>query len=637
MERSDSSYPYRPVDSSSRGFRLAILQPSVSFPAPIICNLIEVTIGDHPIYEALSYVWGDPKIQATLQVEGATLKVTTNLELALRYLRLPDKPRTIWVDAICINQSNIEERSQQVGLMKGIYSSCAVDLVWLGESDEWTQKAIDIVKRMKSLNLQRLTDRGRKNFAITGSRKPVALHTLDLDYRDSLAVQKLLQYPTLWERVWVMQEIACCPRAVLVIGHLALEWEALSDILDHSGTPDRYHLPFSHQSYDEDIWDAFSKVQVIEHQREARNLTVPINSTLLDVLSRFRATYSTDPRDKIYGLLGLATDNLSIIPDYNKTPQEVYIDVALAQINASQDLDIITQSLWPLGHTPSTAPRAKSIYSRNPSTLVENLPSWLPNFSCTITKRILFAQRSIFSAGTEKCKTPVEIFNSTLKITGIVLGAISTMKAVRKGNFSNQSLSPWARDWIPDALVDLNPEEKEYVTGGTAFEAYWRTLMTDCLAVPTRRLSQEDAEAYTKVFKDWRQKISLLPPSDAEQGDDDKYAGDKDLIQEMGIIAVTTGIASLIREWQFAELSGGAYAMVPWEGPNGENKLSEIGDWLVVVEGGKVPLVLREKERNDGGGKWEVVGTAYAHGFMDGLASQWAEEGKLTRRDFALV
>jgi len=77
-----------------------------------------------------------------------------------------------------------------------------------------------------------------------------------------------------------------------VVGHLTLEWEAVSGILDHSGMPDRYHLPFSHQSYDLDIWDAFSKVQVIEHQREARNLAVPINSTLLDVLSRFRATYS---------------------------------------------------------------------------------------------------------------------------------------------------------------------------------------------------------------------------------------------------------------------------------------------------------------------------------------------------------
>jgi hypothetical protein len=292
MEHTAPSYSYRSVDSSSGGFRLAILQPSAHFPAPITCNLVEITLDDHPIYEALSYVWGDPKIQTTLQIEGASLKVTTNLELALRYLRLPDKPRTIWVDAICIDQSNIKERNQQVRLMKGIYSSCAVDLVWIGEADEVTQTAIDTVKRMKSLNLQRLTDRGRKDFGIAGSDKLVSFYKLDIDGMGSRGLLQLLKYPTLWERVWVMQEIACCPQAVLVIGNLTLPWETLSSILDHSGTPDRYHLAFSHQSYDKDIWDAFSKVQVIEHQREALNLTVPINSTLLDVLSRFRATYS---------------------------------------------------------------------------------------------------------------------------------------------------------------------------------------------------------------------------------------------------------------------------------------------------------------------------------------------------------
>jgi hypothetical protein len=174
MEHRAPSYSYRSVDSSSRGFRLAILQPSAHFPASITCNLAEVTLDDHPIYEALSYVWGDHNIQATLQIEGASLKVTTNLELALRYLRLPDKPRTIWIDAICIDQSNIEERNQQVGLMKGIYSSCAVDLVWIGESDENTQGAIDTIKRMKSLNIQRFTDRGANDFGIIGSDKLVS-------------------------------------------------------------------------------------------------------------------------------------------------------------------------------------------------------------------------------------------------------------------------------------------------------------------------------------------------------------------------------------------------------------------------------------------------------------------------------
>jgi hypothetical protein len=171
MELKAPSYSYRPVDSSStgsRGFRLGILHPSAHFPEPITCSLQEFTLDRHPPCEALSYVWGDSKDQAILNILGASLKVTTNLELALRYLRLHDMPQAIWVDAICIGQSNIEERNQQVRLMKDIYSSCDVDLVWIGESDERTQSAIDTVKRMKSLNVQRLPDRGVKDFGITG-------------------------------------------------------------------------------------------------------------------------------------------------------------------------------------------------------------------------------------------------------------------------------------------------------------------------------------------------------------------------------------------------------------------------------------------------------------------------------------
>ena len=342
--------------------------------------------------------------------------------------------------------------------------------------------------------------------------------------------------------------------------------------------------------------------------------------------------------------MGLATDSLDIIPDYKKTPQEVYIDVARTQINSTQNLDIITQSLWPLGQTSSTAPHAQSMYSDNPSSLVESLPSWLPNFSCTITKKILFAQRSIFSAGAEKCKCPVEIgSDGALTITGIVLGAIKTMQPTRKMLYwGGQNFSPWARDWMPDGLLDPNSKDKSYVTGGNAFEAYWRTLMTDCLAYPSRRLSQDDLKEYTEIFNEWRQKASLLPLSDPEPGKIGKYDGDQDLLYQMGGVASRTGTSSLMREWQFAELDGGLYATVPWERRlSGDGKSSKIGDLVVAVDGGKVPLVLRERNNTshheNNGVKWEVIGTAYAHGFMDGLASQWAGDGKLARTDFDLI
>jgi hypothetical protein len=157
MQEKSHCYTYRPLDFEYQGFRVAIVQPTPDFSAPICCDLVEVTLNNHPDYEAISYVWGDPENEAPLQVGDAELRVTANLALALRYLRLPQKPRILWADAICIDQSNIEERNRQVQLMKDIYSTCTRDLIWLDEASGDTKNGIDSLVRMKSLNLQRLT------------------------------------------------------------------------------------------------------------------------------------------------------------------------------------------------------------------------------------------------------------------------------------------------------------------------------------------------------------------------------------------------------------------------------------------------------------------------------------------------
>jgi hypothetical protein len=89
-------------------------------------------------------------------------------------------------------------------------------------------------------------------------------------------------------------------------------------------------------------------------------------------------------------------------------------------------------------------------------------------------------------------------------------------------------------------------------------------------------------------------------------------------------------------------LDGGLYAIVPrGRGDSEGNKPSKISGLVVAVDGGKVPLVLRKRNNvahlENGGGKWDVIGTAYVHGFMDGLASQWAGDGKSTKEDFDLI
>ncbi|CZR69598.1 uncharacterized protein PAC_19498 [Phialocephala subalpina] len=599
-----STYTYRPVDAAHQGFRIAILEGSPDFEAPIRCSLVEVSVPVHPDYEAISYVWGDLSNQAYLEVEGETLMVTANLVLALRYIRHETEARYVWADAICIDQSNLEERGQQVQLMKDVYTLCTRDLIWLGESDERSEKGIGTLIQMQRLRMHRRGD--TDSFGKKVSRDKIG-------YQEELSVYHILKTPKIWERVWVMQEISCCPDALILIGHHSMPWDVLSGILDHSGIPDRFHAPMAHGSPDSWLWEIIIGVQVIEHQRGSVKGIHLINSTLVDVLSRFRQTYSTDPRDKIYCLLGLATDGHGIVPDYRKPVGEVYTHIAWQQIQKEQNMDMITQSLWPLGPDAGTA----------------DLPSWLPNFSSTASKTPLFAQRDIFAAGPAKFIKSVNVTSSgKLRVYGVFLGKIKTLKkpnfrALGLGTIMGGINPAVAQYTLPPLLSTSSASDIEYPTGGDAFEAYWRTLMADCDLYPARRLSNNDITKYNEIFKCWRRNLALnvkLP----NVVDNENQLADERQKEEYRSRCDLQGIQSLSQKlgnWRFAELENDLYSLVPCDGClRMTGGAAEEGDSVILVDGGKVPLAIR-RVPNDNSKvdeeRWEVLGTAYVHGYMD--------------------
>lgn len=91
-------------------------------------------------YEALSYVWGDTSKKTPIQVNDKTLEIGINLRGALHALRYEDKSRTLWIDAICIDQQNIKERNEQVAAMPQIYSRAMKTVIWLGDLPRWLAK-----------------------------------------------------------------------------------------------------------------------------------------------------------------------------------------------------------------------------------------------------------------------------------------------------------------------------------------------------------------------------------------------------------------------------------------------------------------------------------------------------------------
>ena len=112
------------------------------------CALEDCRLSDDLSYEALSYTWGQPVFPESLHTHNGILRITENLALALRSLRFKDRVRYLWVDAVCINQNDLMEKSRQVAMMSIIYKSARRVICWLGQADESIGDAMETLKRL---------------------------------------------------------------------------------------------------------------------------------------------------------------------------------------------------------------------------------------------------------------------------------------------------------------------------------------------------------------------------------------------------------------------------------------------------------------------------------------------------------
>lgn len=133
----------------TRVFDLAPGQPS----DPLSGTLTTMSVVDPCPFEALSYVWGRNKAREAITCDGHELTITASLAVALRRLRDTTRPRTIWVDQVCINQDDLGERGQQVRHMNSIYQKAARVLVWLGDDSEGhADRAFSLIQSLAALS-----------------------------------------------------------------------------------------------------------------------------------------------------------------------------------------------------------------------------------------------------------------------------------------------------------------------------------------------------------------------------------------------------------------------------------------------------------------------------------------------------
>ncbi|KAF9877389.1 HET-domain-containing protein [Colletotrichum karsti] len=131
----DESYRYQPLNTDRPAFRLLRLRKG--YWTPIECDILHESL-DQPTqpYEALSYTWGNPDRNQRISVNGSTLAITSSLLWTLIHLRYKDEDRILWIDGICIDQTNLVERGHQVQQMGDIYRSAERVIFWLGRATD---------------------------------------------------------------------------------------------------------------------------------------------------------------------------------------------------------------------------------------------------------------------------------------------------------------------------------------------------------------------------------------------------------------------------------------------------------------------------------------------------------------------
>ena len=360
-----SSYEYLKI--KAREIRLLYLRPG-SGNEPIRCDLkVFDRDGEMPKYEALSYTWGsDPPVQEVL-VEGKSLYTRSNLYSALRHLRQRTTTTILWADAICINQSDDQEKTEQVMGMGRVYEKAYNVIAWLGDQDSDSYNAMDFIPKLLDPGFL-----GNDNWPDTYAHGFYAL-------------ARFMDRPW-WSRVWVIQEMMLAENPIVKCGDQAVHFLDLADAcnvvksklstikgrLQNTPLYDSYgHLLHNFQdSSATRLFDLLGNVFIRSSDGKVIGKRLSLESLVCD-LAPFQAT---DPRDSIFALLGLAKDADLIPgfqPDYCKSVLDVYSQFTSACARTSGSLDIICRP-W--------APRKKTPWQ---DTFVDpdlrfRVPSWIP-------------------------------------------------------------------------------------------------------------------------------------------------------------------------------------------------------------------------------------------------------------------
>ena len=571
--RESERYRYSPLPSTDRTIRLLCVHPAKSMDDPIICDMHQAQLDCRRPYAALSYTWGDPILNRHIICDGLSLPVTQHLDTALRRFRATTW-WMIWVDAVCIDQSNIPERNQQVSMMRDIYTQAKLVFVYLGEAGHWDVEGLFHIKSV--LDMRGMVNRGSLDDLSDVNRSRVirfkecrdagfpggATESSDWlgtgrplsDDMKSMAAQAV--FARAWfSRVWIIQEMVLASQATVLLGPHCFPFDVILAYMPailNLGLP-RFTTSRTNEEHNVSCHATMAILNLTDMRLRRKS------RRLVELLGRFRMSHSSDPRDKVYALIGLAQEmDQALTIDYSNSVKDVYLDCAYHLVQTGNTMEMLIH--------------ASLAQDRFNTAVASTLPSWVPDWSqegshiYSASPELELGQ----AHGVSQQMVRIEDDRLGLNVKGIMLDSLERFHCK---DLDDSDLDTWEQ-----GLKEVAHPSRLYAEDDSTSNASVLMMLTPWL-FPVKDYSQAMGH---------HPRISKLQPSHSSS--DQK---------------VWSSLRKLTKGFKVCVTQDGHIGWVPLE--------SQAGDILCVFYGGFCPFVIRKTEKD-----YILVGVAWFKGYMCG-------------------
>lgn len=646
---------YRDLQLCKEEIRLVTILPGEGCSV-IKCLLHHAALGPSiPTYDALSYTWGPSYSVCSITLNGSPFHVTRGLEAVLRRLRLPNTTRRLWVDAICINQNDEDERGEQVRLMREIYTHAKEVIIWLGDSSDDSDTAMEFLTLASGMS-------DMKEW-LKQSIKQTAEGSFKREWRAIF----LMLGRNYWKRVWIVQEIACATKLRVLCGLWSVPWEAITtcqlawcEVAQDPATGALQEIMNSIQMgkksnriLSKSIGDS-GPLQLEKNRIAVQDTTT--SRLLVSLMCNHWAAEATDERDRIYALAGIASDcKLPALPvDYSIQTWKVYLQTMKFLLHNTGRLDMIAYS------------------GVGRDNYISGRPTWSPSFYFVNTAgyRSMSSRHLLgvggshaFAASRDSLANArfIERYRKFDKILGIDRTTLQVECCCV--DVISQRLLYQGKYWFKWKLGVSPKIVQKYATNSSAWiqNGYRRkeidiikVLYSFVLETPSRSLrnrseystQEERREEFWRTLthnrtldgcvapEEWSEAFSVLINGPASVSIGLTPGTPHDLGAEHAMSLISPFLEATERL-----IGSGRWLFMTKTGRLGvANKSAAVGDQICVVPGCYMPIIIRIEPGKPKGDypSGTTHGGAYLHGYMSGKAMDDLNAERLNLRTFML-